>query len=336
MKRQVVLVYFFCIIHTLTYSQHISPGDGRYLVQKEDSMKIQAAKILHGNDPANRLKADSLFTRIFMRALQVKHSFDYHFDSLETISQLYAPDSTFRIFTWQLVISENVIRYHGAIQMRTKDGSLKRFPLIDRSNVTVHIADTIGNNMGWIGALYYKIIQKKSFNKSYYTLLGYDENYVRSDRKFIEILSFENDEPIFGARLFSFENDTIFRPSLSRYVMEFKKEAGPRLTYDPDLDMIIAEHLVSESNEPNKRWTYVGDGDYEGFKWKNGKWVHVEKVYSYVTPLGKEPVPKPLLDKEGNINESQLKGNEEEEKPVPDSKTKPRKDTPIKKKGNSN
>jgi hypothetical protein len=59
------------------------------------------------------------------------------------------------------------------------------------------------------------------------------------------------------------------------------------------MDMIIVEHLISETNEPNKKWTYVGDGDYEGFKWKGGKWVHIEKIFNQVTPLGQMPVPNP-------------------------------------------
>ena len=71
---------------------------------------------------------------------------------------------------------------------------------------------------------------------------------------------------------------------------------GARLTYDKDLAMIVFEHLESESNEPNKKWTYIPDGDYEGFKWKNGKWVHVDKVFTMVTPDGQAPVPNPLND----------------------------------------
>ena len=76
--------------------------------------------------------------------------------------------------------------------------------------------------------------------------------------------------------------------------MEFKKEAGARLTYDQDLNMIVMEHLVSESNEPAKKWTYIGDGDYEGFKWEKGQWKYISKVFSEVTPEGKEPVPQPI------------------------------------------
>ena len=331
MKLPVFLIILFLLSDHLSFAQRIKAADRKFVIQKEDSMKPQAVKIIQGINDFDRLKADSIFTRMLMRALVVKNSFYYQFDSLSTISQLYAPDSSFRIFTWQLVINDNVIRQHGAIQMRTADGSLKRFPLIDKSDITEHLSDTIGNNKGWIGAVYYKIIQKKSFTKNYYTLLGYDENNIRSNRKIIEVLSFDNDEPVFGARNFSFENDKNFKSSISRYIMEYKKDAGPRLTYDPELDMIIVEHLISESNEPNKKWTYVGDGDYEGFKWLNGKWVHVEKVYNLITPLNKEPVPNPIRDNEGNINESKLKGGEEDNKPDTEIKVKPK---TVKKKGN--
>ncbi len=301
--RPIGSLLFALLLHGALYAQRINPSDRMILQQKQDSLKSYSVKLIMGINSDDRFKADSSFTRMLVRALKLRNSFYYVFDSLQTISQLYAPDSSFRVFTWQLVINDNVIRQHGAIQMRTYDGSLKLYPLIDKSDVTKHLQDTIGNNLGWIGAIYYKIIQKKSLNQNYYTLLGFDENSIKSNRKFIEVLTFSNDEPLFGGRYFSFEEDSVFKSAISRYVMEYKKDAGPRLTYDPDLDMIIVEHLTSESNEPNKKWTLIGDGDYEGFKWKGGKWVHVEKVYHYITPEGKEPVPKPLKDNNGNLLE---------------------------------
>jgi len=54
------------------------------------------------------------------------------------------------------------------------------------------------------------------------------------------------------------------------------------------------EHLVSESNEPKKKWTLIPDGDYEAFKWAEGKWIYVEKIFNEVTPEGKAPVPVPF------------------------------------------
>jgi hypothetical protein len=305
MKNLFLLIIAIVFVQ-LSFSQQLQPGDGPFLQQKEDSLKKYATDMIQAINPQNRFKADSLFTKMFVRALKTNGSFQFPFDSLETISKLYPPDSSFRIFTWQLVISDNVVRQHGAIQMKTADGSLKLFPLIDKSDVTIDLDDTTGNNKGWIGAVYYRMIETKAANKSYYTLLGYDENNIRSNRKIIEVLSFENGEPQFGGPYFSFSNDAVKRPVVSRYVMEYKKSTGPRLTYDENMDMIVFEHLESESNEPKKKFTLIPDGDYEGFKWNNGQWVHVEKVFNQITPEGQAPVPSPLRETNGNLQEDKL------------------------------
>ncbi len=299
MKRLLIPIIsiLFC---TSTQAQPFSKEQLRYLAIAEDSMKIQARSIIQGTSALNRFKADSIFTKLLVRTLKVPHSFHYSFDSLETISRLYSPDSSFRIFTWQLVVNENLCRQHGAIQVRTQDGSLKLFPLIDKSDITSNIRDTSADNTGWIGAVYYRILMNRNANQSYYTLLGYDENTIRSNRKYIEVLRWVEGRPVFGGNMISFEEDTAAKLPCSRYVMEYKKDAGARLTYDEELKMIIAEHLQSETNEPHKKWTYIPDGDYEGFRWKNGKWVHLEKVFNQVTPEGKVPVPKPIQPTDGD------------------------------------
>ena len=315
--KKLFFLLVFTMVRFLSFSQQLTKADMKILQLKEDSLKKYSIKLIQGINPKDRFDADSIFTKTLVRALKIPNSFYYPFDSLETISKLYAPDSSFKIFTWQMMINDNIIRQHGAIQMRTYDGSLKLFPLIDKSDVTVNMIDTVGNNKGWIGAVYYNIIQKKSANKNYYTLIGYDENNIRSNKKIIEVVNFINNEPTFGGRYFSFEEDSVFKTSVGRYIMEYKKNYGPKLNYDAEMDMIIAEHLVSESNEPNKKWTLVGDGDYEGFKWKNGKWVHVEKIFNQVTPEGKPPTPSPVRDANGNFDETKLKdAATEAEKPV--------------------
>ena len=84
--------------------------------------------------------------------------------------------------------------------------------------------------------------------------------------------------------------------------------------------MIIYEHLISETGETQKKYTYIGDGDYEGLQWKNGKWVHIDKVFNQTTKEGEEPVPNPLRNASGDIDPAKLKGqgfgSDEEEKPV--------------------
>lgn len=330
--KLIIGLVIFCTLGTVgVNAQRIAPQDLKGLRLREDSMKKYAMKIIRDSLSVDRLKADSIFTRMFVRALKTPHSMQYPFDSLITISKLCPPDSSFRIYTWQLVINEGVTRQHGAIQMRTDDGSLKLFPLIDKSDVTKNMSDTIGNNKGWMGAVYYKIITKKAGLSTYYTLLGYDENRSLSTKKMIEVLTFSNDEPVFGNRIFSFEEDSVFKSARSRYIMEFKKGSGARLQYDPEMDMIIVEHLVSETNEPEKKWTYIPDGDYEAFKWKGGKWIHVEKVFNYTTPENQPPMPSPVRGNNGELDENKLKVTEMEEVETPASPPPPAKPAPKKK-----
>ena len=305
------LVLFCCTCFTAfsAGAQHIAPADLAQLHKNEDSLKRFAENIQMGVNPADRLLADSNFTRLFVRSLRMRNSIYYPFDSLYSVSKLYAPDSSFRIYTWQMVINENVVRQHGAIQMKTADGSLKLFPLIDKSDVVAAPQDTIADNFGWIGAVYYKIIKKETAGKAIYTLLGYDEGNIRSTRKIIEFLQFKDGKPLFGSRQFSVPAGIGFNNKMARLIMEFKKDASPRLVFDADLDLIVMEHLISESNQPDKKWTLVGDGDYQGFKWTDNRWVYIDKLFNQVTPLGQQPMPAPILDDAGNVDESKLKEN---------------------------
>lgn len=270
---------------------------------REDSLKKYAFDIVNGKEAAERFRADSNFTKMLVRALQQPYSFNYPFDSLQTISHLYAPDSSFRIFTWQVIKNEDVFRRHGAIQMKTSDGSLKLFPLLDKTTLTEDINNAVTSNESWIGAIYYQVLENIFNGKKYYTLLGYDENGFRSSKKRIEILYFnQENKPVFGGQFFSFQKDPTPKPPQSRFAIEYKKQSSARMRYDTELGIIIYDHLISEDNLPEKKYTYVPDGDYEGFKWENGKWVHIDKVFTFKLQEGQAPVEKPLKENKLNIN----------------------------------
>ena len=300
------------LISTQLYAQRITKEDYKFLRKKEDSLKTIGLKIVEGKSAAERFTADSVFTRMLVKALVTKNSFYFPFDSIINISKQYAPDSTFRIFTWQLGINENTIRQHGAIQMRTADGSFKPFVLIDKSDVTENPTDTVGNNFGWIGAVYYKIIIKKFDGHTYYTLLGFDENNIRSDKKIMDILEFVEGKPVFGKKIFVTNNNPSLSKNMTRFIYEFKKLSSPRLSYDAELDAIVFDELQSESNAPQKKWTLIADGEYEAFKWKNGKWVYTSNAFGNEPPPKKASVPMPIRDTNGNIDPTKLKGAEEE------------------------
>ncbi len=147
----------------------------------------------------------------------------------------------------------------------------------------------------------------------------------------MEVLSFnDKGEPVFGGPFISFKEDTVKRPTQQRFNIEYKKEARTTFNYNPEMDMIIYDHLISETEEPEKKDTYIPDGDFEGFKWKDGQWVHVDKVFNFSLKEGEAPVEQTIRDKDGNIDENKLleqslKNEQKNEKKQPAA--------PVKKKG---
>lgn len=154
------------LINLCARGQQLSQPDYASLKMQEDSLSYFAKGMIFDSFPENRFRYDSLFIRLFVKALKTPNSFEYTFDSLYTVSRLYAPDSSFRIFTWQLQKDESYYRQEGAIQMKTKDGSLQLFPLFDASDYTSMPADSIRTNRNWIGAIYYNIILKEYKGKN--------------------------------------------------------------------------------------------------------------------------------------------------------------------------
>lgn len=317
-----LLLAFLTTASASLQAQTILPSDRKKLQQKEDSLKDYARYLITDSTTADRMISDSIFTRTLVRALQVRNSFYYPFDSVQGISRLYAPDSSFRIFTWNLQFDNYYCRQKGAIQIRTKNGSLKLLPLRDVSEFTDRAQDSARTRDNWIGAVYYNIIQTQYNNQQYYTLFGIDFNTIMSTKKWVEVLHFNGSgEPIFGGPFFSYEQDSIPQPAAYRFGLEFKKDTRVLLNYIPDLGLILSDHLISENDEPEKKWTYIPDGDNEAFKWESGKWMHINKAFEFkvdmrgIDPyLGNPPMGDPLRDKNGNVNQQKLEEKSEKNK----------------------
>lgn len=304
----VICISFFCVL--TIRAQKKAPASVQLLMQLEENMRNYANDIVNAPETADRAIADSFFTKALVQALKVPYSFSYPFDSLKTISRLYAPDSSFRIITWQIMKDYSYYRQKGAIQYHTKDGSLKLIPLYDNSAFTDNPVDSVRNNREWIGAVYYNIVQKTFNNKNYYTLIGYDENDARSTKKWVEVLTFdEKNQPLFGGRFFNYPNDDIKPPQPAyRFCLEFKKEANGKLNYDPELDMITFAHLISETGENSAKHTLVPYGSFEGFKWLNGQWKYVPVVKEVDPNLRLNPTQDGLEQKNNQFLLPKKKG----------------------------
>lgn len=313
MVKNIFLLLLLVISGSCVQAQRLNPAGYALLQQQQDSLQYLSQQTFGGKDEDTRQKACDQLIPTLVHALKTPYSFYFPFDSLKTVSTQYPKDSTFRIFTWALEKDNGFYRHYGAIQMNTKDGQLKLFPLFDNSDYAANV-DTVGDNKAWFGCLYYNISQQHFFNQEYYTLFGWDANNLRSQKKVMEMLRFKNGRPVFGGPFFSFAEDSVPKRTQNRFIIEYKKDASATLNYNAEMDMVVYDHLISQTDEPGKKYTYVPDMDYEGFKWKAGKWVHVNKVFNDALPQGKVPVQQPLDPRKKNIMHPQTEEDMEAEK----------------------
>lgn len=297
----------------------LTPADQKYLALMEDTLHRLSNLFTMDTVLENRKKACYSFIPKLVQALKTPNSFYFPFDSFETISKVYPPDSTFRILTWQLYTTVPVnipakysktgrdtffekpyIRYYGVIQMRSRE--LTMFPLFDAGDTLAYGTQQVLGPNNWWGQLYYNIIQKTVKGKNYYTLFGYEAVDQLARRKIIDVLTFSEDKkPKFGAPLFYFKyTDTAAikeRDTLSRFFIEYKWNATTHLNYDPSLEMIVFDHVAPPSDKAKgATFTYVPDGTYEGFIWAADHWNWVEKVFTYaINKNDAPPIPVPLF-----------------------------------------
>ena len=298
--RSLMVLFFIVGIVELSAAQHLTEENYNQIKLIETVLKNHSDSIINANSWMQRFNSDADLTRSLVMALKTPYSFYYTFDSVY-IYTLYAPDSSFRIFTWQIMKDLSYYRQRGAIQMNTKDGSLKLYPLFDVSDFTDNPNDSIREATRWIGAVYYKIILKNYNNKKYYTLLGTDENNERTNLKWLDVLTFNQEgKPQFGYNGFVYNDKDITKPKRPcyRFSLEFRKNGGARIRYDDKLDVIIFDRLFSEGNDPQTKSTLIPYGDYEGFRWINGKWIFTATPFEALELEEKPNIfPKPFLDK---------------------------------------
>lgn len=243
-------------------------------VFQDSLIKISVNAVASQSD-AQKMELNGRFVKTLVEALKTPNSFSFAFDSLKNVSVIKSPDQAFRILSWYMPLENGTYRYYGAIQMNTKSGPLKLFPLIDQ---TENITDPniITNNQKWFGARYYEIVPVTSGNRlPYYVLLGWKGNTQATTKKVIEILSFDKENLVFGAPVF----DGKELKGKNRMIFEYAKSNAMTLKSDQKAGMIVFDHLASFDPEIKDRFEYYGsDGTFDGFKIIGGKLKLQEEV----------------------------------------------------------
>jgi hypothetical protein len=239
--------------------------------------------------PANRIAAMEKFNTLIYSTLQMKDAYKYRFDSLRSVSIQSPADSSFRLFTWQLVRSGSAFDYFGAIQMKGKKPRI--VVLKDKFHDIEEREFEECTPENWCGGLIYKIKEFQGKGGKQYLLFGLNLNSENERVKFIDVLKYREGKHTFGAPIFTKQSSE----NRHRIVLSYSAESKVRMNFDEALQMIIFDHLVSFKHEIIGP-TMVPDGDFEGYRLENGVWKYVADAVK-TTPMDKAPVPTPVLDK---------------------------------------
>ncbi|GAB4497177.1 MAG: hypothetical protein OHK0019_30290 [Saprospiraceae bacterium] len=257
----------------------------------EDTLALLAYAVVNDSIEQERFAACRALIQSLVRTLKIENSFQYRFDRLKSVSILAPPDSSFRIFTWQLFVNDSSYRYYGAIQMNSKE--LKLFPLIDRSDEMDErpVYETLSPEK-WYGALYYNLRQFDTKEGTKYLLFGYDAYAFFEKRKVIEVLSFDAaGKPVFGAPVFD-------KPGAKmdefRMMFEYSAEASVRVNWDEQYQMVLFDHLIPWPSPFGRGISFVPDGSYDGLRLEKGRWKFIDKVFN--DSQEEAPRPEPVLD----------------------------------------
>ncbi len=264
------------------------------LVQQEQSIVQTARTLLQDTSKAQRTTAAEALLPQLEQLLDHPNSFAYPFDSLREVSIQYPADSSFRIFSWQLYVTPNEYRYFGAIQTQAKERTLT--PLIDRSaRVDDPEFDILGAD-DWYGAVYYNIKAFSTPDGPRYLLFGFDGYQFFDKRKIIDVLHFRDGQAVFGAPVFATLEEGRGPITQNRLIREYSAASAIRCNFDPELEIIILDHMASIRRPDGKGISLIPDGTYEGYRFdeQQGLWVYEEKLFHEV--LDSAPRPQPVFE----------------------------------------
>lgn len=246
-------------------------GQNKIIEEQINHAKTLIDTIFLADNPDSRLEANQQFIPLLVNILKTENSFFNKLDSLNRLAIVYSPDNLFRIITWHVLNEVGTYQHHGCIQHNHP--TLKLSALKDKAPLLGDAVDTILQNANWWGAMYYEIVPLKFKKINYYTLLGWSANELFSQKKVVDVLSFDKKgNPVFGAPIFKNSNSLQMR-----MIFEYSKRATMGLRYIESEKKIVADHLIVPHG-PDIGVNRVPDGTYTAWIWKRGKWVYQDNA----------------------------------------------------------
>ena len=286
------ILFFLITISNFAFAQSVN--------DKTKPLQTAGYSMVEDTIAENRIEAASKFKDLLVKELKKKKSFSNRLDSLPMLNIVIAPDSSFRIITWQMKASSLDYRIFGILQLNNSSGTISILKNNEAKIKNTDLAILTPNN--WLGALYYNMQPfkgDKGEKGKMYLLFGYNAHNDFNHRKICDVLYFDNGSPKFGAPVFVKEN----KENRFRLVFEYSAETKMRLNYDKQLEAVVFDKLDASVSEYKDQLEFAGlspmiyapSGSYDGYKLHRGEWKYVQEVVK-TSVMEAAPVPRPVFE----------------------------------------
>ncbi|MBI3503072.1 MAG: hypothetical protein HY063_14900 [Bacteroidetes bacterium] len=235
---------------------------------------------VHSSNEVKKNDNSKKFSAGLKLALEKDVKAEFTFDSLRNARvMLESPDKQVRIFTWDVLAEDGTHTFYGFIHSyNRKSKKFEVYELKDKSEEMrgKEIENATLDNTKWYGAYYFQLAEFKYKKKKQYVLLGWDGNNLMSNKKLIDVLSFDSKGfPKFGDAIFSKDNGKIVK----RIIFEYKAGIYMSLRYEEEKNAIVFDHLSpSDPNLEGQYEFYGPDFTYDMLQFQDGKFIFVKNV----------------------------------------------------------
>lgn len=227
----------------------------------EDSSKIAAAANL-----------ETMLSEFYVN----EENFESELDSVPFLGQLSSPDAVVKMSCWNVAFEDGSFQYHCIMRHRSDKKSVTVTVFEDSEDWERIERKPVRPNK-WYGALYYKILSDKHRGKTYYTILGWDGKDNITNRKVVDVITFQGNTITLGSSIFK---DMENRPA-HRIIYEYANDVSMALNWDEKEKMIIMDHLAPEDSRFVGQYQFYGpDFSYDALQFKKGEWILIKDVFA--------------------------------------------------------
>ncbi|HBG71526.1 MAG: hypothetical protein A2W93_05930 [Bacteroidetes bacterium GWF2_43_63] len=211
-----------------------------------DSLMVAANAMYNGKTDMVRYEANELFIQLLKKDLRDEGAFDFVYDSIRILSVIYPEDQKFKIFTWNLPLSNFRNENYGLMMVFSeKSHNYKLIELRDISNDIVNPEREILKKGLWYGAVYYQLIEKKIEGKKVYTIIGWHPTNGLYQQKVIDVITFDRaDEPVFGRLMFRGKGFS----SSKRIIFRYSDKVAMKLRFEEATYNIVKKKVNKRYN----------------------------------------------------------------------------------------